>query len=72
MKRKIISVLLTAAMVVSLAACGGGGNTSSESGGGSDNVQSSESGEADGELYTVTMVLNGTHNSRMKSGSRRR
>ncbi|MDE7187196.1 MAG: ABC transporter substrate-binding protein [Lachnospiraceae bacterium] len=60
MKRKIISVLLTAAMVVSLAACGGGGNTSSESGGGSDNVQSSESGEADGELYTVTMVLNGT------------
>lgn len=60
MKRKLIAVLLTAAMVVSLAACGGGESAGSEGGGGSDNAQTAESGEAGGEPYTVTMVLNGT------------
>ena len=53
MKRKLIAVLLAAAMTVSLAACGGG-----ESGGAG--TESGTAGEAGGEPYTVTMVLNGT------------
>ncbi len=53
MKRKLIAVLLAAAMTVSLAACGGG-----ESGGAG--TESGAAGEAGGEPYTVTMVLNGT------------
>lgn len=57
MKRKIISLLLTAAMAVSLAACGGGDSAGSNGGGDSDNAQG---GDAGGEPYTVTMVLNGT------------
>lgn len=57
MKRKLISLLLTAAMAVSLAACGGGDSAGSKGGGDSDNAQG---GDAGGEPYTVTMVLNGT------------
>lgn len=53
MKRKLIAVLLAAAMTVSLAACGGG-----ESGGAG--TESGAAGEEGGEPYTVTMVLNGT------------
>ncbi len=59
MKRKLIAVLLAAAMTVSLAACGGG-ESGGAGGSGGAGTESGAAGEEGGEPYTVTMVLNGT------------
>ena len=52
MKKRILAAMLTLSMVVSMTACG-----NSEAGGSKDSAKNNGNGD---ELYTVTMVLNGS------------